>query len=117
MGLTLCEKIIKTNTIKYVSLYNIPTYLLEMLDKEKITVDSRNEMLFLSNFMKENNLDKIDNSLNRIESLIIIKKGFSKKIMSSNAEEKIPFEKFEVYTSYISFYMPIFNIHSHKTGS
>jgi len=53
-----CEKIIKTNTIKYVSLYNIPTYLLEMLDKEKITIDSRNEMLFLSNFMKNNNLDK-----------------------------------------------------------
>lgn len=54
----ICEKIIKTNTIKYVSLYNIPTYLLELLDKEKISVDSRNEMLFLSNFMKDNNLDK-----------------------------------------------------------
>ncbi|MBQ8901962.1 MAG: class B sortase [Bacilli bacterium] len=54
----ICEKIIKSNNIKYVSLYNIPTYLLEMLDKENITVDSRNEMLFLSNFMKDNNLDK-----------------------------------------------------------
>lgn len=54
----ICEKIIKSNNIKYVSLYNIPTYLLEMLDKKRITVDSRNEMLFLSNFMKENNLDK-----------------------------------------------------------
>ncbi len=53
----ICEKIIKTNTIKYVSLYNIPTYLLEILDKEKVTVDSRNEMLFSSNFMKENKLD------------------------------------------------------------
>ncbi len=38
---------------------------------------------------------EIDNSLNRIESLIIIKKGFSKKIMSSNAEEKIPFENID----------------------
>lgn len=54
----ICEKIVKANTIKYVSLYNIPTYLLEMLDKEKIIVDSRNEMLFLSNFMKENKLNK-----------------------------------------------------------
>lgn len=54
----ICEKIIKTNTIQYVSVYNIPTYLLEMLDKENITIDSRNEMLFLSSFMKENNLDK-----------------------------------------------------------
>jgi len=54
----ICEKIINTKTIKYVSLYNIPTYLLEMLDKENITVDSRNEILFLSNFMKDNHLDK-----------------------------------------------------------
>lgn len=54
----ICEKIIKTNTIKYVSLYNLPTYLLEMLDKENIIVDSRCEILFLSNFMKNNKLDK-----------------------------------------------------------
>lgn len=53
----LCERIIKTNTINYVSLYNIPTFLLEMLDKEGIKVDSRNEILFLSNFMKENDLE------------------------------------------------------------
>lgn len=53
----ICEKIIKNKCIKYVSLYNIPTYLLEMLDKEKITVDSRNEILFISNFMKDNKLE------------------------------------------------------------
>jgi len=53
----ICEKIIKNKCIKYVSLYNLPTFLLEMLDKENITVDSRNEILFLSNFMKENKLD------------------------------------------------------------
>ncbi len=52
----ICDKIIKTNTISYVSLYNLPTFLLEMLDKEKIKVDSRNEILFLSNFMEDNNL-------------------------------------------------------------
>lgn len=52
------EKIIKSKSIKNVYLYNIPTYLLEMLDKENIKVESRNEMLFLSNFMKNNNLDK-----------------------------------------------------------
>ena len=52
-----CEKIINTNTIKYVSLYNLPTYLLEILDKENITVDSRCEILFLSDFMKNNNLN------------------------------------------------------------
>ena len=52
-----CERIIKNNSIKYVSLYNLPTFLLEMLDKENITVDSRNEILFSSNFMKKNKLD------------------------------------------------------------
>lgn len=51
------EKIIKSKNIKYVYLYNIPTYLLEMLDKNNIKVESRNEMLFLSNFMKNNNLE------------------------------------------------------------
>ena len=54
----ICEKIIKSKSIKYVSLYNIPTFLLEMLDNEGIKVESRNEMLFISNFMKKNNLDK-----------------------------------------------------------
>ncbi len=53
----ICEKIINTNSIKYVSLYNIPTFLLEMLDEKKIIVDSRNEILFSSNFMHQNNLE------------------------------------------------------------
>ena len=54
----LCERIINTNSINFVSLYNLPTYLLEILDKENITVESRCEILFLSNFMKVNKLDK-----------------------------------------------------------
>ena len=53
----ITESIIKTKTIKYVSIYNLPTYLLEMLDKEGIEVSSRSEILFLSNFMKENNME------------------------------------------------------------
>ncbi len=53
----ICQMIIATNTIKYVSLYNIPTFLMEMLDREKIKVDSRNEILFESNFMKDNMLE------------------------------------------------------------
>ena len=54
----ICNSIIKSNNIKYVSLYNLPTFLLEMFDKAKIKIDSRNEILFLSNFMKENNLQQ-----------------------------------------------------------
>ena len=53
----ICESIIKTNSINRVSLYNIPMFLIELLDKERIIVESRNEILFLSNFMKENMLD------------------------------------------------------------
>ncbi len=53
----ICELIIKTNSINYVSLYNIPIFLLEMLDREKIKVDSRNEILFESKFMEDNRLE------------------------------------------------------------
>ena len=53
----ICDAIIKTNCLNFVSLYNIPTFLLELLDKEKIKVDSRNEILFSSNFMKDNGLE------------------------------------------------------------
>jgi len=53
----ICENIINSNNIKYISVFNIPTYLLEMLDQKNIKVDSRNEMLFISDFMKDNNLE------------------------------------------------------------
>ena len=53
----LCSSIIKNNSIKYVSLYNIPTFLMELLDQKNIKVDSRNEMLFMSNFIEKNNLN------------------------------------------------------------
>ena len=53
----ICNKIIKTNTINYISVYSLPTFLLEMLDKERIKVESRSEMLFVSLFMKENNMN------------------------------------------------------------
>ncbi len=53
----ICNAIIKTNTINFISVYSLPTFLLEMLDKEKITVESRSEMLFISNFMKDNNME------------------------------------------------------------
>ena len=53
----ICEKIIKSNNIKCVSLYNLPTFLLEMLDKANITVESRNEILFSSKFMENNNMN------------------------------------------------------------
>ncbi|MGN1338197.1 MAG: class B sortase [Candidatus Coprovivens sp.] len=52
----LCEKISKTNNIKKINCYSIPTFLIEMLDKNGIEVESRNEVLFTSNFMLDNEL-------------------------------------------------------------
>lgn len=53
----ICKRIIETNSIKYVSFYNAPTYLVELLDKKNITVNSRCEILFLSNFMQINKIE------------------------------------------------------------
>lgn len=52
----LCEKIIKNKNIKKLNCYSIPQFLVENLDKHNIIVESRNEVLFTSNFMASNNL-------------------------------------------------------------
>lgn len=52
----LCEKIIKNKNIKKLDCYGIPQFMIELLDKNGIKVDSRNEVLFTSGFMAENNL-------------------------------------------------------------
>lgn len=51
----LCEKITKTN-IKNINCYNLQPFMIEYLDKYGCLIESRNEILFLSNFMIENNL-------------------------------------------------------------
>ncbi len=52
----ICEKIIKNKNIKKLNCYSIPQFLVENLDKHNIVVESRNEVLFTSNFMASNNL-------------------------------------------------------------
>ncbi len=52
----LCEAITKAKNIKKISCYGIPEYMIELLDRNGIKVDSRNEVLFSSNFTAENNL-------------------------------------------------------------
>lgn len=52
----LCELIAKTN-IKNISCYNLQPFMIEYLDKHNILVESRNEILFLSKFMLNNNLN------------------------------------------------------------
>ena len=51
----LCEIVVKTN-IKNINCYNLQPFMIEYLDKYKIIVESRNEILYLSNFMLQNNL-------------------------------------------------------------
>jgi len=53
----ICEDLTKTN-IKNVNCYSLQPFMLEYLDKYGIIVESRNEILFLSNFMLQNNLSK-----------------------------------------------------------
>ena len=52
----ICEGLIKSQFIKQVNCYNVPTFMIELLDKHDIEVTSRNEILFTSHFMEENNL-------------------------------------------------------------
>lgn len=51
----VCEVIAKSN-IKNISCYSIQPFMIEYLDKKNILVESRNEILYISNFMLENNL-------------------------------------------------------------
>ena len=51
-----CEKLVKCNNIKFVSAQYIPQYMFELLDKYEIIPESRNEILFTSNFMELNGL-------------------------------------------------------------
>lgn len=65
----LCEKVIKYKNIKKLNCYNIPQFMIEELDKHKILAESRNEVLFTSNFMADNDL----NSFSKIYYKTIIK--------------------------------------------
>ena len=65
----ICEKLIKNKNIKRLNCYSIPQFMIEELDKHKILAESRNEVLFTSSFMTENDL----NSFSKIYYKNIIK--------------------------------------------
>lgn len=50
------EIIINLNLFSKISCYSIPTYMIDLFDKHNIFVESRQEILFTSNFMEDNNL-------------------------------------------------------------
>lgn len=54
---SMCEAIMQSY-IKNVNCYALQPFMIEYLDKYNILVESRNEILFLSNFMIENNLSQ-----------------------------------------------------------
>ena len=53
---SFCEKVIASKNIKTLNCYSVPQFMIEMLDKNEIKVESRYEVLFSSNFMAQNNL-------------------------------------------------------------
>ena len=53
---SFCEKIMECKNIKNLNCYSVPQFMVELLDKNGIKVESRNEVLFSSNFMAQNNL-------------------------------------------------------------
>ncbi len=56
MSYALCDKLTTLTNVDLINCYTIPNYLLEMLDKNDIKIESRSEILFTSKFMEENNL-------------------------------------------------------------
>ena len=54
----ICEELSKSKYIKRLNCFSCPTFMLEMLDKFNIYVESRNETFFTSNFMQENDLQQ-----------------------------------------------------------
>ena len=54
----VCEEISKNKYVKHLNCFSAPTFMLEMLDKFDIKIESRNETFFTSNFMSENNLQQ-----------------------------------------------------------
>ncbi len=61
----MCEAIMKS-FIKNVNCYTLQPFMIEYLDKYNILVESRNEILFLSNFMIENNLNQFSSLFYKI---------------------------------------------------
>lgn len=52
----LCEKIIDNKSLKYINCSSIPPFMVEMLDRNNLHVETRCEVLFTSTFMETNSL-------------------------------------------------------------
>lgn len=57
---SILEQIVSRTNICSINCYSIPTFMIEILDKHDIQVESRNEVLFTSHFMLDNSLSTFD---------------------------------------------------------
>lgn len=57
----ICDGVIKLRFIKEISCYQVPTFMIELFDKNDIKVNSTEEVLFASNFMADNELSSYSN--------------------------------------------------------
>lgn len=58
---TICEALIKNKHIKHINCYTLQPFMIELLDKNNITCETRSEILYMSNFMEQNNLIRYSN--------------------------------------------------------
>ncbi len=57
----ICESLVNIKHIKKLNCYSIQAFMIELLDKNNIICESRSEILYLSNFMEQNNLLQYSN--------------------------------------------------------
>jgi len=57
----ICENIINLKHLKNVNCYTIQPFMIELLDKNNITCETRGEILYLSSFTENNNLLRFSN--------------------------------------------------------
>lgn len=57
----ICEALINNKNIKTINCYSIQAFMIDLLDKNNITCESRSEILYISNFMERNNLISFSN--------------------------------------------------------
>ena len=91
------EIITRLNKFKKINCYSIPTYMLDLFDKQKVMVECRAEILFTSNFMEDNSLT----SYSKIYYKTSIK--LSPPLYSQDVDDFITFCKVNKYLKVIHF--------------
>jgi len=99
MPFKICEELTLFPVLKTVNAYYIPNFMFELLDKNGIISQSRNEILFSSKFMQVNALNK-----------------YSSIFYKSNIKLFFPFspEDYEDFTSFIKINKHLKTIHVNK---